>query len=1415
MLRLYAPFTGVSCLVVITSVFLSVSGLWSPVRGQTAYFSLEGDVIAVGDQHEFLLELTRSVGSSENLAFITYTHSGGTNYAGDMIPAGGFDSDLHLYDGLSVLHGQDDESGPGLDALLTWIGSDTPLNPDPLSSGSYRLNHQEYLNNSTGALAVDLAGPADALIFTGVSASGSGTIDSLKFGTTGSGTAVYSHGGTVNLLGELVVAPTGNAELNLTAGSLTVAGLATINSGGTIDLSGGNLYANGGVLVDGGTISRTSGFMYLNAGTTMTASNSGTIAMDSSYNINGMRTFDINSGSSMSVTGYLDVGSGTDGVLIVDGLGSTLTTGSISNFWGFNGATAQVTIRDQATITIGGPDLRIAHGSTANTTGLVSIESGATMLVNSHIYIAIDGPTGGTGSITVTDANSNLEQTGAHTLTVGHATDGTGMITIDNTATFTTGTGDILINPTGMIEVTGGGVFNANGSVLIDGGTIDATGNGFNLAAGKTLTAMNNGQVNFSGNHNIANNSTYTFTTGADLNSISYIDVGNGSDGTLIVDGPGSSISTESISYYGSNGGTGNVTLRNQAIAYFNNPLRIVQGSSPGTTGVFNVESEAHVNLYGEMTIANGGPSGGSGEVTITGGFSTIVQNGDVGLTVGHASNGTGLLTITDNGSFSSGTGDIRINATGTIEYSAGGKLYANGDVIIDGGTLHRDTGGLFFHASGKALHAYNNGLFDLTGAYTINGGSVYTFESGSDWNCTSYIDIGSGSNGELIIDGPGSTLTIYGQSYWGSNGGTGLVTLRNEAYAELVKLQLAEGSTAGTSGNFSVESDADALVQGDISLAVSGPTGGSASLLVSGPGSTLTQIINYNLDVGHTTAGSASVTINNGASYIQDTGSVYIHNTGTVNVSNGGSLDTGGTTDIRGGSLTLDDGEIITGSFELTSGAFNFNDGLLAIEGGTFDPGVSTYSIDGPGPMQNPTLKLNNGASAPSLTGALHVGQANRGSLEILNGSTLTSTEAILAFDPAGKGYVWIDGAGSSWDITSTDLKVGRFGYGQLDLTDHAELNVADDLVIAQLAGSMGTMLVADRGLVEVQNRIFVSEFGDAELTISYGGTVISHGHVWTTESTSGKATINVTDPGTHFDAMTSLNIGGSPSAGYGPAVLNISNGADVLVGSDLRIWDQGAINFSGGTLTANTIHDISGGMFKFTGGVLHVNTYDGHLINNGGRVAPGNSVSLTLVQQDYTQLAGSLEIELADSPGLGGIDYDQLDVIGSIELAGILDIQLYDGFMPAIGDRFDVITYDYNRYGVFDQVLLPKMPGLGLDLVYMSKSVRLVTRLAGDLNGDGFVGLDDLDIVLGAWNDNVKAGTWVDGDPSGDGFVGLDDLDIILNNWNAGTPPGDQASTTIPEPAAGLMLFGMVITGSMLRNGRSRQRFHPTSVL
>jgi hypothetical protein len=101
-----------------------------------------------------------------------------------------------------------------------------------------------------------------------------------------------------------------------------------------------------------------------------------------------------------------------------------------------------------------------------------------------------------------------------------------------------------------------------------------------------------------------------------------------------------------------------------------------------------------------------------------------------------------------------------------------------------------------------------------------------------------------------------------------------------------------------------------------------------------------------------------------------------------------------------------------------------------------------------------------------------------------------------------------------------------------------------------------------------------------------------------------------------------------------------------------------------------------------------------------------------------------------------------------------------------------------------IFTTVGLTSSNGVYLD----DMAIFLEPMLEGDLDGDGFVGITDLNIVLSAWNQNVPPGNPL-ADPSNDGFVGIEDLNVVLGNWNAGTPP----VTAVPEPA-GLSLYCLI---------------------
>lgn len=94
--------------------------------------------------------------------------------------------------------------------------------------------------------------------------------------------------------------------------------------------------------------------------------------------------------------------------------------------------------------------------------------------------------------------------------------------------------------------------------------------------------------------------------------------------------------------------------------------------------------------------------------------------------------------------------------------------------------------------------------------------------------------------------------------------------------------------------------------------------------------------------------------------------------------------------------------------------------------------------------------------------------------------------------------------------------------------------------------------------------------------------------------------------------------------------------------------------------------------------------------------------------------------------------------------------------------------------------------------------------TVLTGDLNADGFVGQDDLNIILTNWGQSVAVGNLLQGDPSGDGFVGQDDLNDVLTGWGQGTSP---SIATVPEPGAAVMVAVLLlISRYRMRRGIDR---------
>jgi hypothetical protein len=78
---------------------------------------------------------------------------------------------------------------------------------------------------------------------------------------------------------------------------------------------------------------------------------------------------------------------------------------------------------------------------------------------------------------------------------------------------------------------------------------------------------------------------------------------------------------------------------------------------------------------------------------------------------------------------------------------------------------------------------------------------------------------------------------------------------------------------------------------------------------------------------------------------------------------------------------------------------------------------------------------------------------------------------------------------------------------------------------------------------------------------------------------------------------------------------------------------------------------------------------------VQSGGAVAPGNSPG-TLNTKNFSLLSGgALKIEIG---GLSAGQFDQVNVTGTVSLAGNAQISLFGSYTPTLGDKFFVILND-----------------------------------------------------------------------------------------------------------------------------------------
>lgn len=201
----------------------------------------------------------------------------------------------------------------------------------------------------------------------------------------------------------------------------------------------------------------------------------------------------------------------------------------------------------------------------------------------------------------------------------------------------------------------------------------------------------------------------------------------------------------------------------------------------------------------------------------------------------------------------------------------------------------------------------------------------------------------------------------------------------------------------------------------------------------------------------------------------------------------------------------------------------------------------------------------------------------------------------------------------------------------------------------------------------------------------------------------------------------------------------------------------------------------------------------------DQGQELEPWQASKLYLHLYDQNQLFHSAWEIAYDE--LGGLTPRQVADLGLDEhvTQGSPDVS---SFYRA-GENFD--GFDSERWGLYASSVgldststSPIGPGVHYGDFFEHTDLARFASFLADSNGDGVVGVDDLDFLLANWGNNVPIGSVASGDADGNGVIGQGDLDLLISGWGQGALPDG----LVPEPGT----CATLVVCSLLLNRRRR---------
>ncbi len=1101
-----------------------------------------------------------------------------------------------------------------------------------------------------------------------------------------------------------------NATLTANQPGGILSAFGPINNSGTLALAGGDVQLVGpaagysgelinlpGGLVDfqgDSSLATYSGELFINQGLVRKSGGTG---------VSQIKPVFLNSGVSDAETGTISLmGGGTLTSAQMTGAGTSLFTSGTYALVGTVNASNAVLGGSGASLT--GTNA-VLGGVWTWTNGAIAGGSTLTLQTNSVLTLAgIAGADYGlygelTNAGTIRLVSGNLDIIGAAAGYSGELINlPGGLVDIQADVSIDDYSGELFVNQ-GVVRKSGGSgvsvikpVFDNTGSLDVRTGTLTLAGGG--SGSGQFLTEAG---------------ATMTVSGGYEMDNASVIGTGTNvlTGGTFYVDG---SLNTAQVVLAGGALGGTNGVIRT-AVTWTSGSI------APGST--LTVATNAILTLAG----APGTDYGVYGVLTNTG---TIrLASGNLQI-IGAAAGYSGefinlpgaLVDFQSDSSIHTYSGELFINQ-GTVRKSGGTGVSLIQPVFLSSGVSDAETGTISLVGTGTLMGA------EFTGAGTS------LFSSGT------YVLVGTINASNAVLGGGGASLTgtnaVLGGVWTWTNGaiaGGSTLTLQTNSVLTLAGIA---GTDYGLYGELT-NAGTIRLVSGNLDII--GAAAGYSGELINLPGGLVelqsdVSIDDYSGEL-FINQGVVRKSGGSGVSVIKpvfdNTGSLDVR-TGTLTLAGGGSgsgqfVTEGGTTMIVSGGYEMDNASVTGAGTNILTGGTFYLDGSL----NTAQVILAGGSLGGTNGVIRTAVTWTSGSIAPGST------------LTVASNATLTLAGATNT----NYGVYGVLTNAGTIRLAGGDLELigAAAGYsGEFINLPGALVDFQSDSSIHTYSGELfinqGTVRKsAGTGVSQIQPVFLSSGVSDAETgTISLVGTGTLTGAQFTGAGTSLFSSGTYVLVGTINASNAVLGGGGATLTGTNAylggtwtwtngslanlstltlqtnSVLTLAGVAGTDYGLYGELTNAGTIRLASGNLEIiGAAAGYSGEFINLPGALVDfqsdssIHTYSGEQFINQGVVRKSAGKGVSQIQPVFDN-SGTLDVQTG-VVGLGaGFDleggvlnfginsltnYGQVSFSGAAALAGTVSANLNNGFSPALGNSFQVVTYS-SMSGAFDGFNLP----------------------------------------------------------------------------------------------------------------------------